>query len=177
MSKKVLSINLVIIHCVQFFSFFIFSSLQKTLEELQGYQKQQELWLQYQQKLLSEQTPPGVLLEQRLQYREHKIREIIGTNLNSQGNGNDQGISEKEIGGLDLRNDNIDTVMIKRNHITIDEGKVETSGSSQDISSTGISSNSALSSCSASCNKCSNDNQEECHMVPILIPITFTPPS
>ncbi|RWS19182.1 Tetratricopeptide repeat protein 17-like protein, partial [Leptotrombidium deliense] len=64
-------------NCILFYS-----SLQKTLEELQGYQKQQELWLHYQQKLLSEQAPPGVLLEQRLQYREHKIREIIDSNLN-----------------------------------------------------------------------------------------------
>jgi len=61
-------------------------TLQKTLEELQGYQKQQELWLHYQQKLLSEQAPPGTLLEQRLHYREYKIREIIdSTNRGKNG--------------------------------------------------------------------------------------------
>lgn len=41
--------------------YFLCSNLQKTLEELQGYQKQQELWLQHQQKLLSEQAPPSVI--------------------------------------------------------------------------------------------------------------------
>lgn len=60
-------------------------SLQKTLEELQGYQRAQELWLQQQQKLLNEQAPPGVLLEQRLLYREHKIREIIDESINNGG--------------------------------------------------------------------------------------------
>lgn len=62
-------------------------TLQKTLEDLQGYQKQQELWLQYQHKLMSEQALPSQLLEQRLLYREHKIREIIDESINSGSTG------------------------------------------------------------------------------------------
>lgn len=147
------------------------------MEELQGYQKQQELWIQYQQKLMSEQTPPGVLLEQRLQYREHKIREIIGSNLNNQEFIYDQKRGKGGTSGLDIENDNTETVRIKRNSITLEERKDKSSESFEDISSTDISSNSPLSSCTTSCSQCNNDNNGQCHMVPIFIPLAFAPPS
>lgn len=79
----------------------VLRNLQRTLEDLQDYQKQQELWIQHQQKLLSEQAAPDVLLKQRLHYREYKIREIIdstnkqnqqqqGLNANQPSNNNQQ---------------------------------------------------------------------------------------
>lgn len=52
-------------------------SLQKTLTELREYQKQHEFWLKQHEKLLSEQAPPEVKLEQRLEYEEQKIRESL----------------------------------------------------------------------------------------------------
>ncbi|KAH7642607.1 LOW QUALITY PROTEIN: tetratricopeptide repeat protein 17 [Dermatophagoides farinae] len=52
-------------------------NLQKTLDELKDYQRQQELWINYHQKLRSEQAPPNVQLEQRLHYREFKIRQKL----------------------------------------------------------------------------------------------------
>lgn len=53
------------------------SSLQKTLDDLQKYQRTQEKWIETQEKIRAEQAPRGVILEQRLLYREHKIRETI----------------------------------------------------------------------------------------------------
>lgn len=52
-------------------------SLQRTLTELREYQKQHEYWLRQHEKLLSEQAPPEVKLEQRLEYEEQKIRESL----------------------------------------------------------------------------------------------------
>lgn len=54
-----------------------YSSLQKTLDDLQKYQRTQEKWIETQEKIRAEQAPRGVMLEQRLLYREHKIRETI----------------------------------------------------------------------------------------------------
>ncbi|XP_022250210.1 tetratricopeptide repeat protein 17-like [Limulus polyphemus] len=53
------------------------SSLQRTLSELREYRKQHEFWLKQHEKLLSEQAPPEVKLEQRLEYEEQKIRESL----------------------------------------------------------------------------------------------------
>ncbi|XP_076351194.1 tetratricopeptide repeat protein 17-like [Tachypleus tridentatus] len=53
------------------------SSLQRTLSELRDYRKQHELWLKQQEQLLSEQAPPEMKLEQRLEYEEQKIRESL----------------------------------------------------------------------------------------------------
>ena len=47
------------------------------MDELKDYQRQQELWINYHQKLRSEQAPPNVQLEQRLHYREFKIRQKL----------------------------------------------------------------------------------------------------
>lgn len=55
----------------------LFRSLQRTLTELREYQKQHEYWLRQHEKLLSEQAPPEVKLEQRLEYEEQKIRESL----------------------------------------------------------------------------------------------------
>ena len=44
---------------------------------MKDYQRQQELWINYHQKLRSEQAPPNVQLEQRLHYREFKIRQKL----------------------------------------------------------------------------------------------------
>jgi len=55
--------------------------------------------------------------------------------------------------------------------------KDKSSESFEDISSTDISSNSPLSSCTTSCSQCNNDNNGQCHMVPIFIPLAFAPPS
>ncbi|XP_054710822.1 tetratricopeptide repeat protein 17-like [Uloborus diversus] len=52
-------------------------SLQRTLTELREYQKQHEYWLRQHEKLLNEQAPPEVKLEQRLEYEEQKIRESL----------------------------------------------------------------------------------------------------
>ncbi|XP_071035122.1 tetratricopeptide repeat protein 17 isoform X2 [Parasteatoda tepidariorum] len=52
-------------------------SLQRTLSELREYQKQHEYWLRQHEKLLNEQAPPEVKLEQRLEYEEQKIRESL----------------------------------------------------------------------------------------------------
>lgn len=51
--------------------------MQKTLDDLKDYQRQQELWINYHQKLRSEQASPSVQLEQRLHYREFKIRQKL----------------------------------------------------------------------------------------------------
>lgn len=56
---------------------FVFRNLQKTLDDLKDYQRQQELWINYHQKLRSEQASPSVQLEQRLHYREFKIRQKL----------------------------------------------------------------------------------------------------
>lgn len=53
------------------------NSLQRTLAELREYQKQHEYWLRQHEKLLNEQAPPEVKLEQRLEYEEQKIRESL----------------------------------------------------------------------------------------------------
>lgn len=53
------------------------NSLQRTLSELREYQKQHEFWLRQHEKLLNEQAPPEVKLEQRLEYEEQKIRESL----------------------------------------------------------------------------------------------------
>ncbi|XP_054158447.1 tetratricopeptide repeat protein 17-like [Oppia nitens] len=144
-------------------------TLQKTLEELQGYQKQQELWLQYQQKLLSEQAPPGTILEQRLHYREYKIREII-----DQSNRGVIGNNKNGAGGQVL-------------HANGGSG-----GGGSGASITGnsvaasVNSNSLAESAAAAAAACltvesstgaQKGNTADCHMVPILIPITFVPPS
>lgn len=50
-------------------------SLQHTLNELRGYQKKHDEWLNLQQKLLLEQATPEMKLESRLEYEEQKIRE------------------------------------------------------------------------------------------------------
>lgn len=50
------------------------SSLQRTLAQLREYQEQRERWLYQNAKLLSEQAPPEMRLEQHLEYEEHKIR-------------------------------------------------------------------------------------------------------
>ncbi|KAH9510506.1 Tetratricopeptide repeat protein 17 [Dermatophagoides farinae] len=47
-------------------------NLQKTLDELKDYQRQQELWINYHQKLRSDQAPPNVQLEQRLHYHDNQ---------------------------------------------------------------------------------------------------------
>ncbi|UXI16596.1 paired mesoderm homeobox protein 2B-like [Sarcoptes scabiei] len=52
-------------------------NLQKTLHELKDYQKQQEMWINYHQKLRSEQASPSVQLELRLQYQELKFRQKL----------------------------------------------------------------------------------------------------
>lgn len=52
-------------------------SLQRTLTELREYQKQHENWVRQSEKLISEQAPPEVKLEQRLEYEEQKIRESL----------------------------------------------------------------------------------------------------
>lgn len=57
--------------------YIFFRSLQRTLTELREYQKQHEYWLKQHEKLLSEQAPPEVKLEQRLEYEEQKIRESL----------------------------------------------------------------------------------------------------
>lgn len=59
------------------------SSLQRTLTQLREYQEQREQWLHQNAKLLSEQAPPEMRLEQHLEYEEHKIRESLD------GKGND----------------------------------------------------------------------------------------
>ncbi|KAG0411227.1 hypothetical protein HPB47_011658 [Ixodes persulcatus] len=53
------------------------SSLQRTLTQLREYQEQREQWLHQNAKLLSEQAPPEMRLEQHLEYEEHKIRESL----------------------------------------------------------------------------------------------------
>ncbi|GIX97906.1 tetratricopeptide repeat protein 17 [Caerostris darwini] len=52
-------------------------NLQNTLTELREYQKQHQFWVKEHEKLLSEQAPPEVKLEQRLEYEEQKIRESL----------------------------------------------------------------------------------------------------
>ncbi|GIY63194.1 tetratricopeptide repeat protein 17, partial [Caerostris extrusa] len=52
-------------------------NLQNTLTELREYQKQHQYWVKEHEKLLSEQAPPEVKLEQRLEYEEQKIRESL----------------------------------------------------------------------------------------------------
>ncbi|RWS11143.1 Tetratricopeptide repeat protein 17-like protein [Dinothrombium tinctorium] len=137
-----------------------------TLEELQGYQKQQELWLHYQQKLLSEQAPPGVLLEQRLQYREHKIREIIDSNLNNGGHNMASG------GG------NVGATMKKMNHGTVNGSGGGSGNHNAEINHGSKTGSSPSPTCSAANGGNNGGNGEsDCHMVPILIPITFVPPS
>jgi hypothetical protein len=121
------------------------STLQKTLEELQGYQKQQELWLQYQQKLLSEQAPPGILLEQRLHYREFKIREII----DSTNRGKSASILQSAMSSTTNTNSIHNAEAAATACVTVDGNVVNGK----------------------------KGNAADCHMVPILIPITFVPPS
>ena len=136
----------------------LFSTLQKTLEELQGYQKQQELWLQYQQKLLSEQAPPGVLLEQRLHYREYKIREIIdSTNRGKPLNGGNNGQTFGGSGGA-----------------TNSGGNGLTGGTAESVAAAAAA---ACVTVDANGVNAKKANAGDCHMVPILIPITFVPPS
>ena len=71
---------------LNFYCFY--STLQKTLEELKDYQKQQELWINYHKKLRAEQAPPSVLLEQRLHYREFKIRQQLESTVDDSLNDN-----------------------------------------------------------------------------------------
>lgn len=65
--------------------FIFFSTLQKTLDELKNYQRQQELWINYHKKLRAEQAPLSVLLEQRLHYREFKIRQKLESTFDLNG--------------------------------------------------------------------------------------------
>ncbi|XP_037277301.2 tetratricopeptide repeat protein 17 [Rhipicephalus microplus] len=53
------------------------TSLQRTLGQLREYQEQRERWLYQNAKLLSEQAPPEMRLEQHLEYEEHKIRQSL----------------------------------------------------------------------------------------------------
>ncbi|CAG2173822.1 unnamed protein product [Oppiella nova] len=129
-------------------------TLQKTLEELQGYQKQQELWLHYQQKLLSEQAPPGTLLEQRLHYREYKIREIIdSTNRGKNGAQILHSASAAVVGAASAANSNTNTLNVV----------AESAAACVTVDANGV--------------NAKKGNAGDCHMVPILIPITFVPPS
>lgn len=50
-------------------------TLQKTLDELKDYQKQQENWINFHKRMRAEQASPTTLLEQRMHYREFKMRQ------------------------------------------------------------------------------------------------------
>ncbi|CAG2111950.1 unnamed protein product [Medioppia subpectinata] len=136
-------------------------TLQKTLEELQGYQKQQELWLHYQQKLLSEQAPPGTLLEQRLHYREYKIREIIDSTNRGHKNGaqilHSGGGGNGVVGSASGGNSNTHSLN------GVAESAAAAAAACVTVDANGV--------------NAKKGNAGDCHMVPILIPITFVPPS
>ena len=51
-----------------------FRSLQKTLNDLHDYQEKHEHWQSLQDRLVQEQVPGDVKLEQRVGYESHKIR-------------------------------------------------------------------------------------------------------
>lgn len=64
--------NHLIVYCLP-----VRSTLERTLEELKDYQRQQELWINYHKKLRSEQAIRSVLIEQKLHYREFKLRQKL----------------------------------------------------------------------------------------------------
>lgn len=101
-----------------------------------------------------------MLLEQRLHYREYKIRELInssnrklvpGVELNSNGNSN----------GNNNLNSNSNT------NLEDDDNESE---SESELTCSSIGSNGGKKGAT-------NSGSADCHVVPILIPITFVPPS
>jgi len=164
-------------------------SLQKTLEELQGYQKQQELWLQYQQKLLNEQAPPGVLLEQRLLYREHKIREIIDSSINAASGSNPNspvgasGNGSGNSGTTSTGTGGANSGKTKSGSVTgSGVGGVNAHHHQHRDSASVVHRHVAAEACASKQQEVDgagggDGNEAGCNMMPILIPITFVPPS
>ncbi|KAI1301740.1 Tetratricopeptide repeat protein 17 [Halotydeus destructor] len=182
-------------------------SLQKTLEDLQGYQRQQELWLQHQQKLLSEQAPPGVLLEQRLQYREHKIREIIDSSINGEASkaprsvGNGSGSNSGGPAAVTSESGNSSKKNPSQIQMQQQQRDKATTVSREQALHRHIPAASVSESCArnvkqdgrlvdkrsqAEARRDNFDDEEEeeddegtasCNMMPMLIPITLVPPS